>query len=504
MKKKALLLFILRILKMGLGILNLSISAKYFGVSIDRDEWILALSFILVLDMAIWGPINETFRAKFVFLKHEIGNEASIAKVRSMFSFINFITVLLVIIILIYPRLLTSVISPKYTESQLIRLTTMILILTPSFLFNQICQFLTSVLNAYNTFYIPEIAGLFTAVINIVLIILLAPKFGIYALAFGYYLGIILLQIFLMLQLKKLKINVIGNPLKFSYTDVKPFLLFALPFFLPYFLGQISIVVEKSIASTLSIGTVSMIDYSRKFSEIAISVLTSIFTTMLLPVLSQYYAQKNDEQFLFEFKAIYQISFLIITFLIGIFTACPTAVINMLYNKGSITTLALTKISSLSMFYSWASLPVFMYIILGIVLLSSEKGKIYALYGSIAQIIMILFNLLLNKVLGVYTFPLSLLFSHLIVALLLFMKFPIKTNKLLINTIKGLGQVIICSLILYLINQNFLILNDYNPVVVIIFNIVLISIFILGYAYIAKTDDKQVIAKIISKIKAGA
>lgn len=76
--------------------------------------------------------------------------------------------------------------------------------------------------------------------------------------------------------------------------------------------------------------------------------------------------------------------------------------------------------------------------------------------------------------------------------------------KLLINTIKGLGQVIICSLILYLINQNFLILNDYNPVVVIIFNIVLISIFILGYAYIAKTDDKQVIAKIISKIKAGA
>lgn len=309
MKKKALLLFILRILKMGLGILNLSISAKYFGVSIDRDEWILALSFILVLDMAIWGPINETFRAKFVFLKHEIGNEASIAKVRSMFSFINFITVLLVIIILIYPRLLTSVIAPKYTESQLIRLTTMILILTPSFLFNQICQFLTSVLNAYNTFYIPEIAGLFTAVINIVLIILLAPKFGIYALAFGYYLGIILLQIFLMLQLKKLKINVIGNPLKFSYTDVKPFLLFALPFFLPYFLGQISIVVEKSIASTLSIGTVSMIDYSRKFSEIAISVLTSIFTTMLLPVLSQYYAQKNDEQFLFEFKAIYQISF---------------------------------------------------------------------------------------------------------------------------------------------------------------------------------------------------
>ena len=501
MKKKALLLFILRILKMGLGVLNLSISAKYFGVSIDRDEWILALNFILVLDMAIWGPINETFRAKFVFLKHEIGDDASIAKVRSMFSFINFITIILVVIILIYPKLLTSIIAPRYTEYQLAHLTTMILILTPSFLFNQICQFLTSILNAYSTFYIPEIAGLFTAVINIILIILLAPKFGIYALAFGYYLGIIMLQILLILQLRKLKINIIGNPFKFNYIDVKPFLLFAAPFFLPYFLGQVSMVIEKSIASTLSIGTVSMIDYSRKFSEIAISVLTSIFTTMLLPVLSQYYAQKNNERFLFEFKSIYQIGFLIITFLVAIFTACPGAVINILYNKGSITTIALNKISNLSMLYSWAAFPIFMYIILGVVLLSSEKGKIYALYGSIAQIIMILFNLLLSKTLGVYTFPLSLLFSHLIVAWFLFMKFPIKTNQLLINTVKGLGQVIICSSILYFINKNLSMLNSYNPIVIIDFNLLLISIFILSYAYVVKTDDRRMIVKMISKIK---
>lgn len=487
---------------MGLGILTLSISARYFGLSIDRDEWVLAMGFILVLDTAIWGPINETFRAKFVFLQHEIGNEASLAKAKSMFSFINFVTAILVVIILVYPRILTKVIAPNYSEAQLVHLTTMILILTPSFLFNQICQFLTSVLNAYNTFYVPEITGLVTSILNIVLIITLAPIIGIYSLALGYYAGILLLLTLLVLRLKKLNIAVIGNPFKFKPSDIKPFVLFSLPFFLPYFLGQFNTVVEKSIASTLNVGTVSMIDYARKFPESVITVLTSIFTTMLLPTLSSMSAKEDRDGFLFEFKSMYQLSFLIMTFLVSLFSACPSAVINLLYNKGSIGISGLTQISNLCMLYCWAALVVFLYIIFGIALLSSGKGKTYAFFGSIAQVIMIGLNFSMVKILGVYTFPLSLLISHLAVAVILFTKFPIKGNKLIATTIKGILQIMVCSCTLYLLNHNINMVNSFHPLIIIIFNLLFILLFVLGFAYLLKTEDRQIIEKVISKTKA--
>jgi putative peptidoglycan lipid II flippase len=66
-------MFLLRGFRLALGILNLTISAKYFGITQERDAWLLALNSIVVFDMAIWGPINETFRARFLFIKEEEG-----------------------------------------------------------------------------------------------------------------------------------------------------------------------------------------------------------------------------------------------------------------------------------------------------------------------------------------------------------------------------------------------------------------------------------------------
>ena len=87
MKKKTSLLFIIRIIKLLVGILNLSLTAKYFGVSLEKDVWLLAISVVLFLDMAFWGPINETFRSKFIFLRSEIGEIKALQKTKSLLFF---------------------------------------------------------------------------------------------------------------------------------------------------------------------------------------------------------------------------------------------------------------------------------------------------------------------------------------------------------------------------------------------------------------------------------
>src|SRR5687768_6347540 len=137
----------------------------------------------------------------------------------------------------------------------------------------------------------PEIAGLISSFLNIILLVVLAPVLGIYSLVFSYYFSLLLLFVLVFLQLKKMKLPWKGTSFSnFSIADTWPFLLFSMPFFLPYFAGQVNVIGEKSIANLIGAGTVSVIDYSRKFIDIPVNALYSVLATMLLPVLSGFFS----------------------------------------------------------------------------------------------------------------------------------------------------------------------------------------------------------------------
>jgi len=498
LKRKASVLFILRLLKVGISILTLSLSAKYFGVSLERDIWLLTLNCILVLDMAIWGPLNETFRARFIFFKEEEGEVAALGKTRSLLLFINLITILLVAIIVIFPEPLAKIIAPSYKGEQLASLLFMIRIVAPTFLFNQLTQIFISVLNAYNSIYIPEIANFFSGLISLLMIVFLAPVVGILSLVYAYYLSLFLLLILLLIQLNKLNLGLYQKVGKFKWADIKPFLLFALPFFFPYFIGQIGLVIEKSITSSIGVGLVSVIDYARKFTDMPMQVLSSVFTTMLVPVLSLAFVKKNTEGFFFEFKQIYQLGFLIVMAIVAMCTACPHAFVAILYKKGNIGADVLNEISLLTMFYSWAAIAVFLYLILGIALISSKKGKTYAFYGIIAQVIMILANVFLNKMLGIYIFPLSLFLSHIIAAFFMFGKFPYKKRELAVITLKYMGILVFTASAMYLFNHYVFVFE--LPVNTVLLNLALLLALAVMLLFALKLDERTMVSRSYHKI----
>lgn len=483
---------------MGISILTLSLSAKYFGVSLERDVWLLTLNAILVLDMAIWGPLNETFRARFIFFKEEEGEEAALSKTRSLLLFINLVTIFLVMVIVIFPEPLAKIIAPSFKGEQLASLLFMIRIVAPTFLINQLTQIFISVLNAYNSIYIPEIANFFSGLISLLLIIFLAPVVGILSLVYAYYLSLFLLLILLLFQLSKFKLGLYRKMGKFKWADIKPFLLFALPFFFPYFIGQISLVIEKSIVSSLGVGLVSTMDYARKFTDMPMQVLSSVFTTMLVPVLSLAFVKKNTEGFFFEFKQIYQLGFLIVMVITAMCTSCPNALVAILYQKGNMGADVLHEISLLTMFYSWAAIAVFLYLILGIALISSKNGKIYAFYGIIAQVIMILVNVFFNKLLGIYIFPLSLFLSHIIAAFFMFSKFPYKRRELAGTTIKYMAILVFIATAMYLFNRFVFVFE--LPINTVLLNLALLVALAMALLFVFKLDERLLVSRFYDKL----
>ena len=112
-KKVSIYLFGLRLIRTAVSIITVSLSAKYFGIGIERDVWLLVLAFITTINLAVWGPINETFRTKFIFLREKEGEIEALRRTASLLSFIVLGTILVSLVILLFPEQLMAVIAPS-------------------------------------------------------------------------------------------------------------------------------------------------------------------------------------------------------------------------------------------------------------------------------------------------------------------------------------------------------------------------------------------------------
>lgn len=420
-----------RALKLILSVFNLVLAAKYFGGMVGRDIWVLALNCIVVLDAAIWGPVNETFRAKFVSMRAERGEEYGLVASGALFTVTLLFSMVLTLFLALNREIIASVIAPDFSGQDHHALAAMIMLLAPSLLFNQGTQLGIGILNAYGSFYVPEVASCIATVVNICTMSLFAPSIGIYSLALGYYVGLILLSVLLFRQFRKRRIALLAGIRQFKMKLVTPFIVFALPFFVPFFFAQLNHVVEKSLASTMGVGVVSSLDYARKIPDVFLTVITSVLTTILVPVLAQLFSSGMKHDAFKDFKKILQLGMLIIALLVCVMSTSAKEIITLLYDQGSITDAELSRISSLTTYYSLASVTVFLYLLFGLTLLAQHRGKTYALIGLFAQLGMITTNILLYRKFGPAVFPFGLFISHFIAAVILFTRLPFDKYSIL-------------------------------------------------------------------------
>lgn len=192
---------------MSLSMVSLILSAKFFGVSMERDMWVLVTAFIMTLGSALWGPVNETFRAKFIFISESDGKDKALSSAFSLVVFIILITLLLSFIIGIFHDSLGHLLSVSGKSSEGLQLFSLLLIvMLPTLLITQLTSIGISILNAYDIYYLPEIAGGISSIFNILIIILLAPRIGIFSLAISQYMAMGLLLVGVLYYLHKLHV----------------------------------------------------------------------------------------------------------------------------------------------------------------------------------------------------------------------------------------------------------------------------------------------------------
>lgn len=481
-KKTTTILFVLRLCRMFIGVLSAMVSAKFFGISLERDSWILSVTVTTIIVSALWGPVNETFRTKFIYLKELEGKNIAIDKTASLLGFIVFITLLLCSVLYLNIGKLSLYIVANPTEEAISIFASLLICLLPNILINEISNISTSVLNAFEIFYIPEVVGTITSLISIALVYFLAPYIGIYSFLLSTYVSAIALLLTLIYFLKRNNIYIWHRLFSFKFDEAWKFVVFALPLFFPYFVGQCNSFFEKYLSGMLGVGLISSVEYARQFSTILQGVVNSVLTTIMVPMLSKAFITDDKQSFSRILEENISTMFFIVGLALFYMVGTSDALCDFLFNKGSIDTEGLNRIVQLTQMFGIAFIGVILYIIVGMSLLASNKRKQYAIIGIVTQFIVLGLNFAFIEKIGVYTFPINYGIAHFATAILMWFILEVPNKKALTFLISRCIIIVLSiSALLSIINTQINIDNSFIALIVsTVFILILLPIFAIG------------------------
>lgn len=408
----------LKIIKAVLALVIIILSAKYFGASPERDAWLIGITIITVFTQLFFGPINETFITKYIHLR-EAGEDAEVKKAtNSLISIIIILSLVISFIVYLFSTNLAGIFAPGFSPEQRKSLIIMINLLIPSLVMLEVVNIWSSILNAFKSYFIPDLFSFISLTLNIVLIVFLSPSIGIYSLVISSYTSTILLLIILYRELKY-KYAYTFKPIIPDLQLVKPFFLFALPLYVNYLFSQADTVIERNIISTKGTGSVSMLDYARKFTELPTGLMISIVTTVLTPIISLYAVKNTDKILIDETQKYFRFTVLLILPLSIMLIVTPLEIVNLILVHGKFSKEYAEPTSALLTWYGYGLFTVIFYIIYTQLVISQKKVILFSKVVIITYIVKISFNLFFNNLLGLNTFPISAAFSNFIMGLIL-------------------------------------------------------------------------------------
>ena len=490
---------VLRILRSVLSIYTVYLSSKYFGVSIDRDSWVLAGSLIASISGLLYGPLTNIFRTVFIGIREEKGEILAIKSTSDLLFIIFLISIAVALLFELFPNHFAKFIAPGYSQIELNSVISMIRLLMPTLLINQVVIIWTSVLNSFNSFLLPDIFAFFSSILNIVLIVTLSPMIDINSLVVSNYISSIILSIILIRELKRKKIFLLSISIELK--NIKPFIIFSSPLYFSFFAAQFLSIIERRLCTYLGRGTVSSFDYSKRFIDLTLNVILSVVPMVLTPILASLYVKNNHKEFAKELLQNIRMFMIGILPLVVLFTICSKDVVLLLLVHGKFDISFVSLVSSSMTWLGFGMIGVVLYVVSGEALVAQKKIKLLTFLTSFAYITIGIVDLVFYKKYGAPLFAFSWASIHLILGLLVYFSLLRSESVNFKLILSELFRISIFYLIVFasafLTSLAFHESTYFMYIILKIFTIMALSIVvIISFIFLLKMDERHLIVRI--------
>lgn len=426
-----------------------------YGASASADAYITAVSIPTVLFASVATSLATTFIPLFYEVDNIRGREKSLSFANNVFNIVIIISGLLAIFGFIFAEPLVKVFAMNFVGEKLELAVSFTKIMIFGVIFIGLSNVMTSWLQINGNFTIPGMIG-FPFNIFIILGIILSGKGNIEIMAVGTLVGLAS-QFFLQLPFAikygykyRLYINI-----KDEY--IKKMILLIVPVFIGVGVNQINAVIDRSLASTLGDGVITVLNSANRLNLFVTGLFISTIAAVIYPMLSKLSNENNKEKFAESVaRSVNSVVLLTIPISVGAIVLAEP-VVRIVFERGAFSSQATHMTAIALACYSIGMIGFGLRDILSKVFYSLKDTKTPMINGALAMIMNIVLNLVFINFLGYAGLAIATSLSAIICIVLLFRSLKKKIgyfgqDKILVVLVKSLtasGVMGIITLVSY-------------------------------------------------------
>jgi putative peptidoglycan lipid II flippase len=271
--------------------------ARFFNCCVlDLDAYNAAFRLPdLIFKLLVTGALSASFIPVFTGLLHKDPKKAH-QMASAVINLLLLIFIAASIIIFIFAKPFSEIVAHGFNPYQINLMAGLTRILLLAQIFFLVSNFFTGILQVNQTFLIPSLSPIVYNIFIILSIFLLAPQFGIYGVVYGTVIGAFFHLAIQIPSLRRINFKYRFS-LNFRLAGVKEVIRLMLPSSLSIGLGEIENTVTLFFASTLSAGSISLLNLALQLMYFPSRIFSTTVGQASLPVLSKNVARNEMDQF---------------------------------------------------------------------------------------------------------------------------------------------------------------------------------------------------------------
>lgn len=431
--------------------------ASVYGASGTSDAFLVAMNIPAVIFAAIGTSLDTAFIPLYHDIRKNGGKEESNKFTNNVLNTVILICLGLSVIGLIFTPQIVKLFAVGFKGEVFDQAVyfTRVMILGLSVL--GMSYIMTAYLQVKDNFVIP---GLMSVPNNIIVIasIILSATINIHLLPWGALLGLSLQFLFQypFARKKGFKYKLFVD---FNDKYLRRLLWLVIPVLIGVAVNQVSIIVDRTIASTLAEGSISALNYASKLNQFVMGMFIVSISSVIYPMLSKLTTENNKEEFYKSIKtSVNTVTLLVIPISAGAMILAEP-IVKMLFERGEFDTRATQMTAIALVFYSIGMIGFGLRDILGKVFYSLQDTKTPMKNAIITIVLNIVLNLLFVNFtnMGIAGLAFATSISAIVTIVLLFISLRKKIGQfggkeiliVLIKSIVSAGLMSVVTMFIY-------------------------------------------------------
>lgn len=323
--------------------------SAYFGASTETDALFMALNITAVLFFAFYSTISLVFLPLYNEQKIRHGIKSTYLFSSQIINLYLLVTLVVSALVVVFAEQIVSIVDFSSDPVRRDLTIDLLRIMCFSFTFTVFIGFMTSVQLCNDHYIAPHLAPVISNFIVLIAVVLFSTQYGIYIVAIA---GVIAWIIQIPFHLWVLRSNFKYKfKISFSGDGIKKMGFLFFPAFLGVFVDQLNIMVDTMLASDLTEGSISALNYASRLVSFSSGIFVLAIMSIMYPIFSKLSIANEKAKLDDAIRTSLRLLLLVLTPVTAVIFIFSNQIVSVIFERGAFDANSTSITASVFFFY---------------------------------------------------------------------------------------------------------------------------------------------------------